>query len=130
MTAAVYALGIVVPAIVLLLVIERLRRGQLRERHAIWWLAFGLLALLGGIFPSAVARIANLVGVVMPINLVFFLAISVAFLMFLQHSAELTQLEAKTRTLAEKVALLELEVTRLRGEPGDTVGGIGEKPQG
>lgn len=118
MTAA-YVLGIVAPLLVLGLVVDLLRRGRLRERHAVWWLVFGLVALVGGVFPALLAKLASLTGVELPVNLVFFVAISVAFLVFLQHSAELTRLEAKTRTLAERVALLELELRKVKGEsPG------------
>lgn len=110
MTTAAYVLGIVVPSLVILVVIDLLRRNKLRERHAIWWLVFGLLTLVGGVFPRLLEELAGWAGVELPINLVFFVAISVAFLVFLQHSSELTRLEAKTRTLAEKVALLEMEL--------------------
>lgn len=113
---AAYVLGIIAPFLVLAMVIDLLRRGKMRERHAVWWLVFGLLALVGGIFPSLLEELASLTGVELPVNLVFFVAISVAFLVFLQHSSELTKLEAKTRTLAERVSLLELELRRLRGE--------------
>ena len=44
----------------------------------------------------------------MPINLVFFVSIAILFFVCLQHSSELTRLESKTRTLAERVAILEL----------------------
>jgi hypothetical protein len=128
--SAAYILGIVAPLLVLAMVIDLLRRGKMRERHAVWWLVFGLLALVGGIFPSLLEKLASLTGVELPVNLVFFVAISVAFLVFLQHSSELTKLEAKTRTLAEKVSLLELELRQVRGEspgPGkDEDGAAGE----
>lgn len=119
MTTVAHVLGIVVPAIVILVVIDLLRRNKLRERHAIWWMVFGVLALIGGVFPPLVEKLAHWAGVELPINLVFFVAISVAFLVFLQHSAELTRLEAKTRTLAEKVALLEMELRALTATPPD-----------
>lgn len=128
MTAA-YVLGVVAPLVVLGMVVELLRRGRLRERHAVWWLVFGLLALAGGLFPALLTKLASLTGVELPVNLVFFVAISVAFLVFLQHSAELTKLEAKTRTLAERVSLLELELRQARGDSPETAG-LEEAPSG
>lgn len=117
--SAAYILGIVAPLLVLAMVVDLLRRGKMRERHAVWWLVFGLLALVGGVFPSLLVKLASLTGVVLPVNLVFFVAISVAFLVFLQHASELTKLEARTRTLAERLSLLELELRQVRGEsPG------------
>lgn len=110
MTLSSYIFGVVSAALVLIVVIELLRRRHLRERHAMWWLVAGVLALIAGIFPNTLAWAAGLVGIEIPINLVFFASIAILFLVCLQHSSELTQLESKTRTLAEKVAILELKV--------------------
>jgi hypothetical protein len=110
-----YVFGIVAAVAVLIVVVEMLRRRQLRERHAIWWLAAGVLALVAGIFPRTLDWAASLVGIELPVNLVFFLSIAVLFLVCLQHSAELTRLESKTRVLAERVALLDLRVRDLGG---------------
>jgi len=109
-----YVFGIVSALLVLIVVVEMLRRGRLRERHAAWWLITGVVALIAGIFPGTLAWAAGLVGVEVPLNLVFFVSITILFLVCLQHSSELTQLEAKTRALAERVALLDLA---LRTEP-------------
>lgn len=110
MTVASYILGIVSALLVLGVVVELLRRGRLRERHAVWWLVAGVLALVIGVFPGTLVWVAGLVGVEVPTNLVFFVSIALLFLVCLQHSSELTLLEEKTRSLAESVALLEVRV--------------------
>ena len=48
----------------------------------------------------------------MPSNLLFFVASLVIMVLTLQHSSELGRLEERTRTLAEDVALLQMEVER------------------
>ena len=113
MTIATYILGIVVALLVLIVVVEMLRRRKLRERHAVWWLVAGLLALIISIFPASLVWAATLVGVEVPTNLVFFVSIAILFLVALQHASELTDLEAKTRTLAERAALQELRIEEL-----------------
>jgi hypothetical protein len=105
-----YIFGIAAAVLVLVVVIELLRRGRLRERHAIWWLVAGVFALVAGVFPETLTWAASLVGIVVPINLVFFVSVALLFLVCLQHSAELTRLESKTRILAERVAIIELEL--------------------
>jgi hypothetical protein len=110
MTLTSYIFGIVSAGLILVVVIELLRRRQLRERHAVWWFVAGLLALIAGIFPATLTWAADIIGIEVPINLVFFVSIAILFLVCLQHSAELTQLESKTRTLAERVAILELRL--------------------
>jgi hypothetical protein len=111
-----YIFGIVSAALALVVVIELLRRRRLRERHAIWWLVAGLLALIVGVFPSTLQWAASLFGIEVPLNLVFFVSIAVLFLVSLQHSSELTRIEAKTRTLAELVALQDLRIRQLEAK--------------
>lgn len=108
-----YVFAIVAALLVLLVVIELLRRRRLRERHAVWWLGAGTLALVAAIFPDTLGWAAGLVGIDLPINLVFFVSIAVLFLVALQHAAELTVLEDKTRTLAEHVAMQDQRIREL-----------------
>ncbi|WP_285041585.1 DUF2304 domain-containing protein [Plantibacter sp. LMC-P-059a] len=108
-----YLLGIVAALFTLGLVIEMLRRRQLRERHAIWWLIAGLLALIIGVFPQVLVWAAGVIGVEIPTNLVFFVSILILFLVSIQHSSELTTLENRSRTLAEESALQDLRIRTL-----------------
>ncbi|MDO9396183.1 MAG: DUF2304 domain-containing protein [Herbiconiux sp.] len=110
MSVASYIFGIVAALITLGVVVESLRRRHLRERHAIWWLLAGTVALIIGVFPQVLGAAAGLLGVTVPSNLVFFLSIAVLFLVSIQHSGELTELESETRTLAESVALQDLRL--------------------
>ena len=126
MSIALYLLGIVSALVVLVVVVELLRRRRLRERHALWWLVAGLLALLIGVFPQILVWAANLIGVEIPTNLIFFVSLAILILVSIQHSAELTDLEGETRTLAEEVAIQELRIRELedrldaRTEPRET----------
>lgn len=108
MSPASYILGIVCALLVLIAVFELLRHRRLRERHAVWWIFAGIVALVIGIFPQIVDAAAALLGIALPSNLVFFVGIALLFLVSLQHSSELTALEDRVRTLAERVAVLEM----------------------
>lgn len=116
MNVVSYAFGILAAIAVLVVVVEMLRRRRLRERHAAWWLLAGTLALIIGVFPQTLRWAADLVGVEVPTNLVFFVSLAVLFLVCLQHSAELTDLEADNRALAESLAILELRVRSLESD--------------
>ncbi|MBC7590382.1 MAG: DUF2304 domain-containing protein [Salinibacterium sp.] len=113
MSTISYILGIVVAVLVLVIVIELLRRRRLRERHALWWIIAGLLALVAGVFPASLNWAAGLLGIEVPINLVYFVSIAVLFFVCLQHSAELTDIEDDTRALAEQVALQDMRIRQL-----------------
>lgn len=116
MSTISYILGIVVAVLVLVIVIELLRRRRLRERHALWWIIAGLLALVAGVFPASLNWAAALLGIEVPINLVYFVSIAVLFFVCLQHSAELTDIEDDTRALAERVALQDMRIRQLEDQ--------------
>jgi len=99
-----------------------LRRRRLRERHAIWWFVAGVLALIVSVFPGTLLWGSKLIGVEVPTNLIFFVSIAILFLVCLQASAELTELESKTRRLAEQTALLELRIEQLENDAGSRHG--------
>ncbi|MEB0201776.1 DUF2304 domain-containing protein [Cryobacterium sp. 5I3] len=119
MTLTSYIFGILAAVVTLVVVIELLRRRRLRERHALWWFLAGTLALIVGIFPASLEWAATLIGIAVPTNLVFFVSIAILFLVCLQHSAELTRLESKTRTLAEVVALQDLRIREIEAGAHD-----------
>ncbi len=107
LVAALLAVGVV---------IERLRRRRLRERHAVWWLGAGLVALVISVFPPLLSGAARFLGVQEPLNLAFFASIVVIFLVCVQYSAELTDLEDNVRRLAEESAKTDLRLRDLEQE--------------
>ncbi len=113
MTPTSYIFSIVASLLSLVVVVELLRRRRLRERHAIWWLVAGLLALIVSVFPSTLIWAAGLIGITLPVNLIFFVSIAILFFVCLQNSGEATQLENKTRTLAEVVSIQDLRIRQL-----------------
>ncbi|VXC20801.1 DUF2304 domain-containing protein [Frigoribacterium sp. 9N] len=113
MSVTTYVFGIVSAVLVLYVVFEMLRRRRVRERHALWWIFAGVLALVVAVFPGILTGAAATLGITAPTNLGFFLSTIILFLVSVQHSAELTVLEEKTRTLAEDVALHDERIRRL-----------------
>jgi len=111
--AVSYAFSIVASLAALGVVVERLRRRRLRERHAVWWLAAGFAALVLSVFPGLLEGLADLVGIQEPSNLAFFASLLVVFVVCVQYSAELTDLEDKVRRLAEESAIATLRLREL-----------------
>jgi len=99
---------------VALLVFSLLRTQRIREKYAAIWVVLALAVVLLGVFPNLAAAASRLVGVQTPINLVFAIAAAVLFAVCVQLSSELSRSEEHQRKLAERMALLELEVRDLR----------------
>ena len=110
MSTATYILGIIAAAGAFVYIVDLLRRGRLRERHAVLWLFAALAALIVSIAPGILVSAADALGVDVPVNLMFFVAIVVLFLVSIQHSTELTKIEEQNRKLVETVALLEMRL--------------------
>lgn len=103
-------LGIIGSIVTLVLLFEMMRRHRLREKYAVFWAVVALLTLLVAAFPGLLIWAAALVGVAVPANLLFFVASMLLLVVSIQHSSELGRMEERTRTLAEEVALLRLQL--------------------
>ena len=108
-----YILGITASVATFAIVIEMLRRRRLRERHAGWWIVAGIFAIVISVFPDTLRFASEILGFEVPVNLVFFLSLFILFLVALQHSSELTQLESHNRSLVERLIVLELKVEQI-----------------
>lgn len=117
-----YVFAIVGALVTLAFMIELLRRRRLREKYAALWITVAVLVLVAVGFPHLLERAASLVGVTLPVNLVFFVALLLLLVVCVQLSAEVSTLEQETQTLAEEVALLRNRVERLEREAGDEPG--------
>jgi hypothetical protein len=108
-----YIFTVIAALAALLAVIELLRRKRVRERHTVWWLVAGVFTLLISVFPWILSGAAQILGIEVPLNLAFFVSVLILFFVSVQHGAELTILENKTRVLAEHIALIEAELREI-----------------
>lgn len=109
-----YLVALVGALAVLVLIVELLRRRQLKEKYAVLWLVVGSGTTLLAIFPSLLSATADLVGVQVPANLLFFAALLLLLGVCVHLSWELSRVEDETRILAEEVALLRMDLERPR----------------
>jgi hypothetical protein len=105
-----YILGLVGSLITLTLLFELLRRRRLREKYAVFWVIVATATLVIALFPNTLTAAADLVGVEVPANLLFFGASMLLLGVSIHQSYEMGRLEERTRTLAEEIGLLRLEI--------------------
>ena len=107
-------IGIAAVTSLLIVVINLLLRRKLREKYAFWWIFLGCFALLVAIFPGILEWAAGILGIGIPINLAFFVATVILFLIITQQSKELTLLEDRTRVLNEEIAIINEKISHLK----------------
>lgn len=105
-----YTFAVALCGIVVLLLFLLLRTRRIREKYAALWIALSLAVVVVAVFPRLAFWLADLVGVETPVNLLFAASFVVLLAVCIQLSAEVSNLEEETRTLAEEIALLRLEV--------------------
>lgn len=113
-----YLVAVAGAAVTLVFMIELLRRRRLREKYAALWITVAVLVLVVVAFPHLLERVAAMVGVTVPVNLVFFVALLLLLIVCVQLSAEVSTLERETQTLAEEVALLRNRLEHLERDAG------------
>ena len=102
--------GIVLAVVILVIVIWMLLARKLREKYAAMWLIIALAVLILGVFPQLLLWLTDTLGVQVPANLLFALAIVLLLGVALHHSWELSQAEDEIRRLAEESALARAEL--------------------
>ncbi|WP_202876828.1 DUF2304 domain-containing protein [Microbacterium sp. RG1] len=106
--------AIVFAIAVLLFIVSMLLRRRLREKYATLWLVIGIAILVLSVFPGLLFGLADLLGVAVPSNLIFALAIVLLVGVALHLSWELSLAEDEVRRVAEDVAILRADVADLR----------------
>jgi hypothetical protein len=104
---------------VLLVVIELIRRGKLKERYSLLWLLAGLVLLLLSSSRNTLEFISRHVGIYYPPSFLFLIAFLFLLLITLHFSVVISALSDKSKKLAQELALLRQEIHATRGQRYD-----------
>jgi hypothetical protein len=107
MSARGQLVAILAAGIVLLTVLEMVRRRRLMERYALLWLLSAVVVLALASWPEALQKISKAVGIAYPPNALFVIAFAFVLFLLLHFSAAVSRLSDQTKVLAQRVALLE-----------------------
>ena len=93
--------------IVLLASFNAVRKQKIDLRHALSWMACMVIILVLDLFPGLIEWLANLVGIELPINLIFFFGICICLLLVYEVTTLVSKLTDRVKKLTQEVALLE-----------------------
>jgi len=95
---------------VLIVVIELIRRGRLKEKYSLLWLLAGTMLLILSASRELLEYLSRLVGIFYPPSLLFLLAFLFLLLITLHFSVVISGLSEKNKKLAQELALLRQEL--------------------
>jgi hypothetical protein len=130
----VQIVAVIVTALMLLVVLELVRRRRLAERYALLWMSVAVVLLVLAIWNDLLGSAADLVGIDLASNALFLAAFGLAFVLLLHFSVATSRLAEETKILAQEVARLDAELreeraARANGDGAQSPGaGPGERP--
>jgi hypothetical protein len=96
--------------LLLVIVLEMVRRRRLMERYALLWLLSAIVLLGLAAWRNGLVHISKAIGIIYPPNALFFVAFAFVLLLLLHFSAAVSRLSDQTKVLAQRLALLEERV--------------------
>jgi hypothetical protein len=99
--------AITASAVLVLFVIEAIRRSSLNARYAILWLGAGGVLLVFSLYRPLLDWVAKLLGISYPPSLLFGLAFLFLMVIVLHYSLVISSHRSSIRRLTQTVALLE-----------------------
>lgn len=115
METRIQILAVVASGILLIVVLELVRRRRLMERYALLWLLSGVVLLALSTFRGLLEDAANLIGIEYPPSALFFIAFAFVLLLLLHFSVAVSRLADQSKVLAQQLALLEKRVRDVEG---------------
>jgi len=98
------ALGISVLLVVF--IVELVRRRKLREEYSWLWLSLSLAMFVLALWPGLLDFVTGLIGAVLTTSTLFFFALVFLVLINIQFSVEISSLRSQVKNLAQQLALL------------------------
>jgi hypothetical protein len=109
---------VAVSVMLLVTVLELVRRRRLLERYALLWL-FSSIVLVGlAVWRGALDKIAEQLGVAYPPNALFIVAFGFVLWLLLHFSVAVSRLSDQTKLLAQRLALLDERLRRAEQAAG------------
>lgn len=106
------ALAIAVSIMLLVGIIQLIRKERLKEGYSIWWLAVAGVMLVFSVWADLLQGFAELVGVSYAPAALFLIIVGGLILLSLHFSLLLCRYDRRIRTLAQEHAMLKLEMEK------------------
>jgi hypothetical protein len=105
--------------VLLLGVLELVRRRHLLERYALLWLASAFVLVLLTAWGGLLQAVADAIGISYPPSALFVIAFGFVLVLLLHFSVAVSRLADQSKVLAQRLAMLEEKVRREEADDGD-----------
>lgn len=99
-------IAVLASAILLLYILEMVRRRKLREEYSILWLAGAVIMLVFSLKRDWLVRISDAVGIYYPPSFLFLISVFFILLILIHFSITISKLYQMNKRMAQELALL------------------------
>lgn len=96
----------------LLVIGNMVRKRRLELKYALIWFLVGGVVLVFDIFPQMLSSLSGLMGVELPINMLFFMGFVFSLLIIFALTVSVSNLSERVKRMAQEMALLEEELDK------------------
>lgn len=125
-TLKLQLLLILFSVVVFAVFINRTRRYKLELKYALVWIFLSTAGVIVAVFPQIFFFIADIMGIEVPVNAVFLLAVSAIFLILYSMTVSLSNHSRKLRTLTQELGLMRHRMEQLERRLERTEGGTAD----
>ena len=98
----------------LIVIIDMIRKKRLELSYALSWLLVGIGVLILDVFPQLIKNISEKIGIVSPVNMLFFFGFCFSFVIIFVLTIAVSKLSIKIKQLAQQIAIYEKKETERR----------------
>ena len=105
---------IVLGLMVLLFILNQVRRKKIREEYSLLWILSATVLVLSATFIKGVEKVSHLVGIYYPPAFLFLIAILMVMVLQFHFSTVISSLREQNKNLTQDLGILEAEVKELK----------------
>ena len=98
----------------LIVIIDMIRKKRLELSYALSWLLVGIGVLILDVFPQLIKTISEKIGIVSPVNMLFFFGFCFSLVIIFVLTIAVSKLSIKIKQLAQQIAIYEKKETESR----------------
>ncbi|MBO5509274.1 MAG: DUF2304 domain-containing protein [Lachnospiraceae bacterium] len=105
MSVGLRVLLIVVSVLNMFQIMRKIRQSKFQIEYSIFWIILSVCLILMAVFPGIMLWLADMTGVISPVNMIFLIVIFVLLMKLFYLNIHVSQLEYKVKELIQKIAL-------------------------
>jgi hypothetical protein len=102
--------------LMLLFILNMVRRKQLREQYSLLWILTAAVLVLSAVFIDGVDRVAHAIGIYYPPAFLFLIAMLLVLTLQFHFSTVISNLREQNKQLTQDLGILAAEVDAMRGD--------------